>query len=706
MSGLHKEPRVVCVDRRGQAARASGLLVASVFPFATTAGLAQSSSEPTGADEPIVASVETEVPPGSGGIPGEGLDGESENVFASLDLEDLMKVQVSSVTGTKASWFQMPAAVTVLTAEDIRRAGHRSIPEALRLVPGMHVTRLDSGNWAISTRGFTTLFANKLQVLMDGRRLYDPLFSGVFWDVQDTVMEDLEQIEVIRGPGATLWGANAVNGVINITTKSAADTQGLLIAGGGGNVERGFGAVRYGGQIDEQSHFRVYAKYRNFNDTDSVNAGRRPDDWDTWQTGFRFDFGDPDETQLTLQGDIFEMPERGTRTTVPAPTGHFATITSTGEDSASGANLLARMRHQVSDSSHWTAQAYYDNLHRESLNGFEYTRDSIDLDFRYNLELGDRHEVVWGVGFRHDSLDTVASSMLVLTPASRGLNTVSAFAQDTVTLVPDRVFAMAGAKIEYNDFSGFEIQPSARVWWTPDDKQTIWGAFSRPVRTPSWIEQNMALLFATADPGLLAPPLVPTGMTIPLYLTGNSGFEAERVQTWEAGYRRRLSETLTVDVAGFYSNYQNLSRIDTASLTLVNGAEAETYGVEVSTTWKVAPNWTLQGKYSLLEFHGEPAEEGTSPRHQFQIDSRLDVTDDLEFNGALYFVDKLPANGTDAYTRLDLGLTWRPRPNFEISIWGQNLLEPGHVEFFESYLPLDSPAVIERSVTVQATIRF
>jgi len=638
------------------------------------------------------------------------VDDEAEaSIFALMDLEELMQVRVTSVAGVGTGWLQTPAAIEVLTAEEIRRSGLRSIPELLRMVPGMHVARLDSGQWAISARGFSGEFANKLQVLMDGRRLYDPLFSGVYWDVADTVIEDIDRIEVIRGPGATLWGANAVNGVINITSRTAKETQGLLVSGGGGTFERSFASARYGGRIDDETHYRVYGKYRNFDSTPSVDAGERPDDWEMWQAGFRFDHGNADEAILTVQGDAFRMPNRGTRLLVPDPTTTLGFMSETSFDRATGGNLLARLHRDIDRDSHWTLQVYYDRLERKSSGGFDYERNSIDADFRHHFHLGERHAIVWGASMRHDRLDSTATPTFFMSPAARNATTFAGFIQDTVTLVPDRLFAMVGSKVEHNDFSGFEVQPSARVWWTPNDRQTLWGAFSRPVRTPSWVEQDIAFTTAFVDPGLLGDPPIPTGTTVPIVLNGNPNVNAETVLAWEAGYRHRLTDTLTVDIAGFYSRYSDL--IDLTGLTFGNVGSADVGGIEVAAKWRVAPNWLLTGSYSYLDIvAGDTASreiwEGSSPRHQFQLQSRLDITKDLEFNSALYFVDRLRGQDVSEYFRLDLGVTWRPRHNVELSVWGQNLIEKDHVEFDSQVLPFDSPGMVERSIAVQATVRF
>ena len=301
--------------------------------------------------------------------------GNSDNEFAELEVEQLMQIDVTSVAGVEETWFETPAAMDVITSEDIRRSGHRSIPEALRLVPGLHVARMNKNIWAVSARGFSSRFANKLQVLIDGRRVYDSLFSGVYWDIQDYVLEDIDRIEVIRGPGATLWGANAVNGVINITTKDAADTQGLYVSGGGGNELHGFGAVRYGGQIDQDTHFRVYGKYRNFDQSDDFAGGERPDDWDIFQGGFRFDFNGWDDTSLTVQGDAYHAPRVGEASRLASPAGHLASTVVSGDGRITGGNVLFRLEHESSERSDWSLQAYYDRTDRITAGDFGFTRE-------------------------------------------------------------------------------------------------------------------------------------------------------------------------------------------------------------------------------------------------------------------------------------------------------------------------------------------
>jgi iron complex outermembrane receptor protein len=632
-----------------------------------------------------------------------------ENEFASMSLEELMNVSVTSVLGTEDSWFSTPAALTVITNEDLRRTGHRSIVEALRLVPGFTVAQIDSHNWAVGSRGFAGQFANKLQVLRDGRRLYDPLFSGVYWDVQHYPFEDIDRIEVIRGPGATLWGANAVNGVINITTKSAADTQGLYISGGGGTYHQGFGTVRYGGALGEDDFFRVYGTYQNNDNFAGMTGGRAPDDWSMNQGGFRFDFGTKSDTTITVQGDAFYTGHLGEGWALTDPTVHFGTIPTIGDARTSGANVLLKLDHTVSDTEGWTFQAYYDRFDRASTTDFRYLRNSADVDFRHRFMAGEHHQIIWGLNYRHDRDDiTNAPPTISVIPDQRSMDLFSAFIQDTITLVPDRLFGMIGSKFEHNDFTGFEIQPSARMWWTPDDSQTLWGAISRPVRTPSRAEDDALIILQFADPGLLmgGPP---AGFLIPLPLMGSRSVESETVLTCELGYRRKFGDSLTLDIAGHYSDYEDVIAIGPDGV-FDNLNTAEAYGVEIASTWEAADNWRVKGSYTFLRtnVHGPGAMEsgdGSHPQHQFQLQSFLDITEDLEFNAALYYTDNVPAFLVGDYVRLDLGLTWRPSPNLEIAVWGQNLLDSQHLESAAAVFT-NTPAAVERSAYLQATLRF
>jgi iron complex outermembrane receptor protein len=507
--------------------------------------------------------------------------------------------------------------------------------------------------------------------------VYDPLFSGVFWNVQDVLLEDLDRIEVIRGPGSTLWGANAVSGVINITTKTARETQGFLVTGGGGNVDQGFGAIRYGGALSEDAHFRLWAKYDNYAAFQDRQGNEAPTDWDMYRGGFRVDWTGGDDLELTLQGDLYATGHIDDEVRVAVP-GHLTFQNEELNQQYQGGNTLFRVGRHLDDQTGWDVQAYYDRTKtRGGQPGFEVRRDTFDLDFRQHRPLGesDEHTLAWGLGYRHSRDRTSGGPTLFFEPRSRSLDTFSGFIQGTLSLVPEKVALMVGSKFEHNDNTGFEFQPSGRLSWSPDDRRTIWGAISRAVRTPSRIADDTRLTTAFADPGLLAGG-PPTGSFVPLRLIGDPDVDSEQLIAYEAGYRARLTDSMTMDAAAFYNDYDDLITFSRVG-TFGNRGEASTYGFELSGTWQPSEVWTLAGSYSLtrVDFDSPDgdAEEGETPQQAFKLRSFLDVTEDLEFNSAVYYVDSVPDEGADAYLRLDLGLTWRPTSTMEVSIWGQNL---------------------------------
>ncbi|MFG0330250.1 MAG: TonB-dependent receptor plug domain-containing protein [Phycisphaerales bacterium] len=622
-----------------------------------------------------------------------------DNELAELDLEALMQVDVTTVAGVEESWFTAPAAIYVITAEDIRRTGHRSIAEAMRMVPGMNVARINSSNWAISARGFNGAYANKLQVLVDGRVVYDPLFSGVFWDIQDVILEDLDRIEIIRGPGATLWGANAVNGVINVITRSAKDTQGLFVQGGYGTEHQGFGAIRYGGQAAENTWFRVWTKYENHDHTDLAFTGNRHDDWDFAHAGFRVDHEGDEGAVITVDASAY-YGDIGEEITQPDPTGPpFTSRTLIGDGQASGGHVLFRFAKEVSEDTGWTFQTYYDRTERIAAAGFEVDRNTVDFDLRGHFEPADRHEIVWGAGYRHTWDQTQGTATLSFNPSSRSLDTFTAFVQDTITLEPDRLHLMVGSKFEHNDHTGFEFQPSGRLWWTPNEEHTVWGAVSRAVRTPSRTEDDLFLVQAFT-------PFPPPADVIAI--TGNPSSESEELFAYELGHRMKVTDDFILDTALFYNDYDKLTTTD-SSFTFQNDGTGEAYGVELASQWRVADNWRLDSGYTFhrVQVHaGESAsEEGVVPQHQFNIRSAYDLTEDIELNSALYFVDNVPTYDIDSYWRLDVGMTFQLTDNMELSVWGQNLLDDQHPEYSEPLFQANQ-SQIERAVYFQLTCRF
>lgn len=621
--------------------------------------------------------------------------------FAALSLEDLMNIEVTTLAGVGQEWFTTPTAMHVITGEEIRRAGLRSLPEALRLAPGVFVGQTNSSNWSVGMRGFNGSLANKTLVLIDGRAVYDTLFGGTFWTIQDVLLEDVDRIEVIRGPGSTLWGANAVNGVINVITKSAKDTQGLFVETGGGNYERGFASVRFGFKIGEDSWLSIYGKWFSRDHFLDASGESTHDDWDMSRAGFRFDHEGEDNFKLTLQGDAYYSGHIGEFTpNAPVPGENIVFVSDIRDVHVGGGNILLRLS-QEDDDYGWSFQTYYD--HRERLTNltFKIKRDVFDVDWRHYFLLGDANKIIWGLGARVIRDSTEDGSQLLMRPQGRTLTTYSAFVQDTITLVPDRFYAMIGSKFENNTYTDFEMQPSARLWWTPDKNNTLWASISRAVRIPSRSERDGMIVFGYIDSGLLTGgPL--TGDIIPLGVAGNSELEAEELTAYEAGYRTRVSDKLTIDAALFYNDYNNLIYVPSVIEPFNNDGFGESYGGEIALTWQVADNWKLQGSYSYVnvQIHGPvlPTDEGNTPHNMVKLNSQLDLTDDLEFNAGLYYVDNIPSQMIDSYIRLDVGFTWRPTANFELSVWGQNLLDSQHPEFSTSEVP--------RSFYVMGTFRF
>jgi iron complex outermembrane receptor protein len=632
--------------------------------------------------------------------------------FGSMSIEDLMKIPVTSFSKREEQLSGVPGALHVITQDDIRRSGAPNIAEALRMAPGVQVARVDSHTWAISARGFNDVFANKLLVLQDGRSIYTPLFSGVFWDVQDTMMEDIERIEVIRGPGATLWGANAVNGVINIISKSARDTQGLLVSGGGGTEELGFGGLRYGGKVNENAHFRVYAKYFN-RDASALPDGQDADDrWHQGRGGFRFDWDASEQNLLTFQGDVYAgwADQTFTRTSpmFPYPTNDVADTYD-----VNGGNFLARWTHTVSEDSSLALQAYYDRTYRDAVI-FRETRNTVDVDFQHRFPLLSWNDVIWGFEYRwtQDEVRDSDNFDVAMDPPERDTHLFSAFVQDEIAIIPDRLSLTLGSKFEHNDFTDFEYQPSGRLTWTPHSRHTVWAAVSRAVRTPARADHDVILNQHTM-PGLFTS------------LRGQDGFESETLMAYEAGYRVQLHKRASLDLAAFYNEYEDIRGLRLVMLPppavvmhLDNVLEGESYGAEIAGNFQLSDWFRCRASYSYLQLqmhpkpgttgdaaNGEQSIEGSSPHHQFSIASSIDLPAGFGIDWTVRYVDELPALAVESYVGLDIRLSWRPTANLELSVVGLNLLDNQHPEFAPTYIRTQRTEV-ERSVYGKITWRF
>lgn len=596
---------------------------------------------------------------------------------------------VSTVSRQESTVGRSPAAVFVITNEMIRRSGARSIPEALRMAPGVQVARIDANKWAISIRGFNGRFANKLLVQIDGRSVYTPLFAGVFWDVQDVLLEDVERIEVIRGPGATIWGANAVNGVINILTKKSSKTQGLFIESGGG-TERGYANVRQGGELGDDAHYRVYGKWFE-RDRSFESNGAAHDDWRMGRGGFRIDWEPDWRDTITLQGDFYDG-ETGRRNLFASPTPPFTSIFDENAR-VTGGNLLWRMTRDLGDNSDWSLQAYYDRTEREFVqSGFEEIRDTFDIDFQHHFEPFENHSVIWGASYRH-SRDGITNLpfALEITPRYRSIDLISYFIQDEITLMDDLLYLTAGTKLQHNDFTGFEVQPTGRLLWTPTERHSIWGSFSRAVRTPSRGEDDVRI----RQPPAFAPsPPAPPGTPIFPVISGNRDVESELLHAYEIGIRHQPHESFSWDLSLFYHDYDNLvsSRRGplsigiplTIPISINNEATAETYGFEIFGNYQVNDDWKLYGAYSFLKMQVSDVNGGgaerESPQNQVYLQSSWDLGAGLEFDAIGRYVDSLAALNTPSYFTMDLRLGWEMNDNLEFQIVGRHLLDASQPE--------------------------
>lgn len=624
-------------------------------------------------------------------------NGLQPSALAEMSIEDLMSIKVTLVSKQEEELRGAPAAIHVITQDDIRRAGVTSIPEALRLAPGLQVGRVDAHTWAVTARGFNDTFANKLLVMIDGRTVYTPLYSGVFWDVQDTLLEDIDRIEVIRGPGATLWGANAVNGVINIVTKRAENTQGWLFSGGGGSEERGFGSFRYGAKAGEDTYYRLYGKYNLRDDSARANGGDASDGWQLGQGGLRVDWVPEEVSRVTFQADGYVGTERQTYTRF-SPTPPHAPSTVGDEGSLAGGNALVRWTRSFSDESELSLQTYFDVTHRNSI-VFAEDRHTYDLDVQHRFGIGNRHRLIWGAGYRAtaDRIRDTDNFDVSFTPARRTDQLVSAFVQDEIALVEDRLALIVGSKFEHNDYTGMEIQPSGRLLWTPHSQHTIWGSVSRAVRTPSRAEDGVRLNLPS-----------PAGSPVPLTsIFGSSDFGSEDLMAYELGYRVQPHSRLSLDLAAYYNVYNDLRSTETTGISFVppahivvvvgNALYGETYGGEASATWRATDwwRWHLSYTHLRLQMHTRSGStdtttaadiEGASPQHQLSFRSTMDLPRDLEFDWGVRFVSSLPSRNISAYTLMDVRLGWRPRKNLEMSLIGHSLLDSRHPEFGPTFI--------------------
>ncbi len=603
-----------------------------------------------------------------------------------LSIEQLMEIDVTSVSRRSEQLSKAAAAITVLTADGLRRSGATNLPDVLRQNVFINVAQSDGHTWGLTTRGFNSTFAtaDKLLVLIDGRSVYTPLFSGVFWDVQDVPLDDIERIEVIRGPGATLWGANAVNGVINIITKSAKATQGGLLTATAGSATD-LGSVRWGGKLGEGTFYRAYGKYYHRDALEREQGGSAHDPLRRNQGGFRVDHDDAGEGAFTVQGDVYR--------------GGYSEQIRPDDTDLDGGNLLGRWKRQLASGANVELQVYYDRSHRRTLNYFEERRDTVDVDFQHHFPAGGRQDIVWGLSSRITRDEVTNSRAVEFLPDHRTLNLFSAFVQDEISLVPDRLRLTLGSKLEYNSYTNLEVQPSLRAAWTPNDRHTAWAAISRAVRTPTRLDEDVAFLGPNGQPVLL----------------GNPDVVSEELLAYELGYRVIPTPDLLLDAAAFYDVYDHLRSFEPLAgggFVFANKLSAEAWGVELRSSWQAASWWRLHATYVLFGKHLSLAANsddptggrtiGDDPRNRYSLRSVMDLPHGFELDGWLHYVSELPFPRVEAYTELDVHLGWKWSERLELALVGQNLLHARHVEF----APNPFVEAVQRSVYGKVTWHF
>ena len=638
--------------------------------------------------------------------------------LSQMSLEELMNIQVTTAGKKEQRLSQVPAAVYVITQEEIRRSGATRLPELFRLAPGVQVAQINASTWAISIRGFNYRYSNKLLVMIDGRIVYSPTFSGVYWDMQNLVLEDIERIEIIRGPGGTLWGANAVNGVINVITKQAQETAGVLLGAEAGSQGQGMMQARYGGHNQRSNlNYRLHAKYFREGQSPGLDPSQASyDAWSDLSGGFRSDWQAAPRDALVFSGEIYRSSEQQIYV-APLLQPPFSQTLNLPLKATAGA-LTLNWQHEFAGGSLSTLQGYYDHLDR-FFSPLGLQEQVLELNYQHQLRLRQRHEVVLGAGFRIQQETLRNSDFLSFGTRASAQKLFSGFAQDDITLFPARFWLTLGSKFESNPYTGLELQPAIRLRWQPHVEHSFWAAVSRAVRTPSRYEEE-GRVEALAMPA-------PAGLTSLLTVLGNQNLVSEQLLAYELGYRIQPATTLALDIAAFYNVYKDVIGLQAGQpfleftpppphlaipLFFSNNLGARTKGVEFSATYKPSQWWKLATGYSWLQMR-QTAPPGSSslmlpgdnPRHQFNVRSYWSLPLALEFDTAVFYTSRLAGQLLPDYTRLDTRLGWRPEKNLEFSFALQNLLDPRHPEFVQ-VVDLQGPVQVGRSIQGKITWRF
>ncbi|MGP1722098.1 TonB-dependent receptor plug domain-containing protein [Shewanella frigidimarina] len=648
-----------------------------------------------------------------------------------LSLQELLNVEVTSVSKQKQPLSNSPAAIYVITSEHIRNSGATSIPQVLRDVPGLHVGQIDSQKWAISSRGFNGRYNNKLLVLMDGRTLYSPIFSGVYWEVQDTLLADIERIEVIRGPSAAMWGANAVNGVINIITKHSADTSGGYAELGAGDYEQGFAGFRYGSTLSDNATSRVYVKGHsrdsleyNSQDLDSGLAERlatadKDNNWTHFQVGGRVDIELETGTSLMLSSDVYRTEMQQT-SYYPSLVGLSYVDYNSDYIKSDGFNLLSKFTKALSPTSQYNLQAYYDYAKRDD-DWYGFSSETVDVDFQHQLLVGQNHNIIWGLGYRFIQDDFDQSTIIVSSESeSTRTNLWSAFIRDEITLVDDELWLTLASRFEHYDYTGFEVQPNARLMWQLNKKNNLWASVARAIRTPSRIENNLSVNSQIIPPSVQSP-------LVSIWVAGNEDYKSEVIISYEVGYRFTPAKKWSFDSTIFYNDYDQLRNAPAGAtdfstfpnyisqyLTFSNDLDGYNYGFELSSQWAATDTIQFKVNYSFTqnEFGASQSQNTDAPEHMISTMMDWSISDNVDFNLVWRVIDEayvlnindLSTKEIDSYSGVDLGLHWKVKPDVMLSAFGKNLLSPANLEFEgESY---QLPYRVGPSYYIKATLTF
>jgi iron complex outermembrane recepter protein len=626
--------------------------------------------------------------------------------LTTLSLEELLNIKVVSVAKRSENLSDSPSAIQVITNDQLRRSGASNIPEALRLATNLNIAQQNSHEWIISARGFSAEKGNKLLVLMDGRTLYTPLFAGVFWDRQDYLLEDIDRVEVISGPGGTLWGANAVNGVINLMSKDAADTQGFYGEAAAGDSLETLVGLRYGAALNKSAHYRVYTKYADRDNGQLSNGTTGSDAWSIGQVGFRLD-ADVGNDKWTWQGDYYD-----TESWLPYQQ----------QSQTTGGNVLGRWTRRYSETSNTSLQIYFDQTELVLptppfvIDGNQFADagvfadklDTIDLDFQNSLQPFDAHKIVWGLGYRWMKDEATNSPGQGLLPSNRRQDLFHAFIQDEIELISETLALTLGSKVEHNDYTGTEWEPNLRLSWRLNAENMVWSAVSRAVRTPSRVDREVR---QPTPPNLVV-------------LSGNDEFKSESVIAYEIGYRALLSSHMIVSLALFHNEYKDIRSTSFTPTTVLpfyfeNNLYGESQGLELHLNYQATHWWQWQFGYNYLRNDlrikagtfdlNNGNNETADPKNQLSLRSSMNLGSSTTLDIGYRWIDKLPTDNVEqlvyvpSYSELDVRFAHAINRHLELALVGRNLLHSHHQEYG---VPSPTQEEVTRSVFMKLQLRY